>query len=198
MIKSQKAFNHSLGATRVINLVYDNCDFKFTVGQPTDLKDCTFESITTGLFLNMHNGVLPEDLEYAEYIWEHHPNNEDSASLSPPLSSRDVLPDMGSIQRLKEHVQWHIMAVLVDEYFPEFRSELGEPLSNFKLQPEKTSYSTAEAMYAKASTMDGNIEALNSLLEQSGIRDAEVFKKYVVLVHGDLGALEKLDTILQS
>ena len=84
----------------------------------------------------------------------------------------------------------------VDKYFPEFKSELGELPSTFKLQPEKTSYSMAEAMYAKASTTDGNIEVLNSLLDQSGIGDAEVFKKYMVLVHGDLGALEKIDTIL--
>src|SRR5258708_17061837 len=106
--------------------------------------------------------------------------------------SRDILPDMASIQRLKEHFQWHILAVLVNEYFPKFRSELGEPPSDFKLQLEKMSCSTAKAMYAKASTTDGNIEALNSLLEQSGIGDAEVFRKYVVLVHGDLGTLEKL------
>src|SRR6266436_7753144 len=198
MIKNQKLFNQTLGATKVLNLAYDNCDFKFSVGQSTDLKDRTFESITTGLFLNMHNGVLPEDLEYAEFIWEWHPNNEDSTNPFPALLSGDILPDMASIRRLKEHFQWHILAVLVNEHFPNFRSELGEPPSDFKLQLEKTSYSTAEAMYAKASTTNGNIEVLNSLLEQSGIRDAEVFRKYVVLVHGDLGALEKIDTILRS
>ncbi|KAF8334018.1 uncharacterized protein EI90DRAFT_2970358 [Cantharellus anzutake] len=83
LIKGQKELNCMLGATKVLNLAYDNCDFKFTVGQPTDLKDRTFESITTGLFLNMHNGVLPEDLEYAEYIWERHPNNEESTNPFP-------------------------------------------------------------------------------------------------------------------
>ena len=112
--------------------------------------------------------------------------------------SRDILPDMASIQRLKEHFQWHILAVLVNKYFPNFRSELGEPPSDFKLQLEKMSYSTAKAMYAKASTTNGNIEVLNSLLEQSGIRDGEDFRKNVILAHGDLGTLEKIDTILQS
>src|SRR5260370_3047260 len=85
-------------------------------------------------------------------------------SPTPKRQTRDILPEMMSIQRLKDHFQWHIMAVLVNEYFPEFKSELGEPPSTFKLlQPEKTLYLTAEAMYAKASTTDGNIEEFNSL-----------------------------------
>ena len=176
IIKNQKVLNHMLGVTRVLNLAYNNCHFKFSVGQSTDLKDCTFKSITTGIFLNMHNGVLPEDLEYAEYIWEQHPNNEDSTNPLLALSSANILPEISSIQRLKDHFQWHIMAVLVNEYFPEFKSELGEPPSTFKLQPEKTSYLMAEAMYAKASMMDRKIEALTCLLEQSGIGDAKVFK----------------------
>src|SRR5260221_539876 len=134
MIKNQKLFNQTLGAMKVLNLVYNNCNFKFSIGQSTDLKDHTFESITTGLFLNMHNGILPEDLEYAEFIWEQHPNNENSTNPFPALLTRDILPGMASIRRLKEHFQWHILAVLVNEYFPKFRSELGEPPSDFKLQ----------------------------------------------------------------
>src|SRR5258708_13950330 len=80
MIKNQKLFNQTLGATKVLNLAYDNCNFKFSIGQSTGLKDCTFESITTRLFLNMHNGILPEDLKYAEFIWEWHPKNEGSTN----------------------------------------------------------------------------------------------------------------------
>ncbi|KAF8333483.1 uncharacterized protein EI90DRAFT_2870307, partial [Cantharellus anzutake] len=75
LIKNQKILNKSLGRTRIVNLAYDNCDFKFGVGQPTDLKDRTFESITTGLFFMPPKEVLPEHLEYAETIWNTHPNN---------------------------------------------------------------------------------------------------------------------------
>src|SRR5260370_42494189 len=53
-------------------------------------------------------------------------------------------------------------------------------------------------MYAKASTTDGNIEALTSLLQQSGIVDEGIFEKYMILIHGDLGSLEKIEMILDS
>ena len=53
-------------------------------------------------------------------------------------------------------------------------------------------------MYAKASTINGNIEAIMSLLEQSGIVDKGVFEKYVTLLHGDLGTMEKIEGILHS
>ncbi len=56
----------------------------------------------------------------------------------------------------------------------------------------------AEAVYVKASTIDGNIEAIMSLLEQSGIVDEGVFEKYVTLLHGDLGTMEKIKGILHS
>ncbi|KAF8325575.1 uncharacterized protein EI90DRAFT_2862234, partial [Cantharellus anzutake] len=52
-------------------------------------------------------------------------------------------------------------------------------------------------MYAKASTINGNIEALLSLLEQSSIMNTVTYEKYIIFVHGDLGTLEKIETILQ-
>ncbi|KAF8322796.1 uncharacterized protein EI90DRAFT_2864473, partial [Cantharellus anzutake] len=75
LVMTQKIMNLELGCTRVLNLAYDNCDFKFGVGQSTDLNERTFESITTGMFLNPPSQVLPEHLEYAEMIWECHNNN---------------------------------------------------------------------------------------------------------------------------
>ena len=198
LVKNQKRHNLTLGHTKVLNLAYDNCDFKFGVGQPTDLNDHTFESITMGLFFNAHQSVLPEHLEYTDAIWECHPNNEDSRNPLPPMTSVDVLPSHSAIQKLVDHCQWHIKAILVEEYFPEFKSMLSNPLSMFLLDAEKTLYSTAEAMYAKASTTDGNIEALTSLLQQSGIVDEGIFEKYMILVHGDLGSLEKIEMILRS
>ena len=53
-----------------------------------------------------------------------------------------------------------------------------------------------KVMNAKASTIDGNIGALASLLEQSRIMDSQIFKEYMVLIHGDLGALGKINSTL--
>ncbi len=33
LIDNQRVHNSALGATKVLNLAYDNCDFKFRVGQ---------------------------------------------------------------------------------------------------------------------------------------------------------------------
>ena len=104
----------------------------------------------------------------------------------------DIVPTQGAGDRMKQHSQWRICAVLVMEYFPKLCSKLGELPSDFKLEPEKTSYSMAEVMYAKVSTIDGNIEALTTLLEQSGISDAGIFMKCMIFIHGNLGTLEKL------
>src|SRR5260370_42646172 len=99
--------------------------------------------------------------------WEHHPNNDDSVNPLPPMTSLDILPTNEAIQKLEEHCQWHIKVVLVEKYFPKLRTKLGELQSMFMLPADKTSFSTAEAMYVKASTIDRNVEALTSLLEQS-------------------------------
>src|SRR5260370_17557809 len=50
---NQKMYNKTLGATKVINITYNNCDFKFVLVQLMDLNlnEWTFESIMTGVFL---------------------------------------------------------------------------------------------------------------------------------------------------
>ncbi|KAF8340407.1 uncharacterized protein EI90DRAFT_2966224 [Cantharellus anzutake] len=164
LIINQKALNKRLGPTCVTNIAYDNCDFKFSVGQPTDLKDRTFESITTGLFFAPPKEVLPQHLEYAQWLWDTHPNNPMAINIAPTINPTD--------------------AILMSE-------------ASFNLPPRKMEFSTAEAVYAKASTIDGNIEAITSLLDQSGIAKG-VFEKYVVLIHGDLGTMEKIEAILNS
>ena len=198
LVKTQRSQNMELGHTRVLNLAYDNCDFRFGVGQPTDLNEHTFESITTSVFLNPNSQVLPEHLEYTEMVWAHHHNNPDATSPYPEMASCNVVPTSTAIQNLMKHCQWHIKAVFMEEYLPGMQLNLGQPPSIFKLSPEKMMYSTAKAVYAKASTIDGNIEALMSLLEQSGIIDVGTYEKYMILVHGDLGLLEKIETILRS
>src|SRR5260221_8060211 len=65
--------------------------------------------------------------------WEHHPNNEDSVNPLPPMTLTDVLPTNDTIQKLEEHCQWHIKAILVEKYFPQLRLKLGSPQSAFTL-----------------------------------------------------------------
>ena len=47
-------------------------------------------------------------------------------------------------------------------------------------------------------TTDGNIKALTSLLKQSRIVNKSIFEKSMVFVHGNLGSLEKMETIMHS
>ncbi|KAF8316520.1 uncharacterized protein EI90DRAFT_3134333 [Cantharellus anzutake] len=198
LIRNQRILNKGLGHTRIVNLAYDNCNFKFSVGQPTDLKDHTFESITTGLFFAPPKEVLPEHLEYAERIWDTHPNNPNAVNVQCPMSYFDILPMGEATFKLAEHCQWHVTSVFIERYFPELRSHLIDPPSTFQLPTHRTLYSTAEAVYAKASTINGNIDAIMSLLEQSSIVNAGTFEKYAILVHGDLGTVEKIEAILHS
>jgi len=118
LVRSQRIQNLELGHTRVLNLAYDNCNFKFRVGQSTDLNECTFESITTGMFLNPHSQVLPEHLEYAEMVWAHHPNNPDVMDPHSIMTPSDIVPTSAAIQNLMKHCEWHIKAIMVEEYFP--------------------------------------------------------------------------------
>ncbi|KAF8331410.1 uncharacterized protein EI90DRAFT_3016406 [Cantharellus anzutake] len=196
LIINQKVLNKSLGPTCVTNIAYDNCDFKFSIGQSTDLKDWTFKSITMGLFFAPPKEVLPQHLEYAQWLWDTHPNNPNAINAPPTISPIDAILKSEASFKLVEHFQWHIASVLIEQHFPEMRSHLIDLPSTFSLPPHKTEFSTAEAVYAKASTIDGNIEAITSLLDQSGIVKEGVFEKYVILIHGDLGTMEKIDRIL--
>src|SRR5260370_23030693 len=144
----------------------------------------------------MHSGILPEDIEYANHVWSHHLNNEESTNPLPKMTFLDILPTAMAQQKLDKHCQWHICSILVEEYFPSLCSKLGQPPSKFKLIPEKTLYSMAQAMYAKASTINGNIEALAGLLKQSSVAYAKLLAKHMVFVHGALGALQKIETIV--
>ncbi len=94
-----------------------------TFGEHTD---STLESITTGLFINMHGGILPEDIEYDEHIWSHHPNNEKSTNPLPKMTFLDILPTDTAQQKLDKHCQWHICSIPVEKYFLLLHSKLGE------------------------------------------------------------------------
>ena len=119
LIKNQRTLNRDLGWTCVVNIAYDNCNFKFSVGQSMDLKDQTFESIMTGLFFAPPKEVLPEHLEYAERIWNTHPNNPNAINMLPMITLANVLLTTEATIKLAEHCQWHTTLVLIENYFPE-------------------------------------------------------------------------------
>src|SRR5260370_23106605 len=85
----------------------------------------------------MHSGILPEDIEYANHVWSHHLNNEESTNPLPKMTFLGILPTAMAQQKLDKHCQWHICSILVEEYFPSLHSKLGQPLSEFKLIPKK-------------------------------------------------------------
>ncbi|KAF8415173.1 hypothetical protein L210DRAFT_3432429, partial [Boletus edulis BED1] len=92
------------------------------------------------------------------------------------------------------------------EYFHQFQSRIRAPDPIEQIPAMTTPIFAARAMDVNNSTVSGNIQAINLLLEQGGVTkppaqsDTETnspdISEHVVLVHGDLGTGERIQTAL--
>jgi hypothetical protein len=98
---------------------------------------------------------------------------------------------------VQQGMVWVICSILVENLTPQHGYKLGEIPSNLRIPVKKTKHMPAFAMHSKCSRNDGNIEVLDKMMEQSGITE-EIVRRFVLLVHGDLGVLERVKSVLAS
>ncbi|KAF8340081.1 hypothetical protein F5887DRAFT_1077197 [Amanita rubescens] len=177
-----------LGETRCLALAYDNFDVDLKISVPVVEKaGDTLKHLTSGLVFLLQHGTKPEDLRYSEYLWVNYLAREPSE-----LNSRD------------EFNAWVFLCDLLEnvEGFEYLQSEVGQPNIIEQIPVVKTDIFPVYAMDVNNSTISGNIQAIEQLMQQVGYggtagddQDTVDVSEYVVPVHGDLGTGERISSI---
>ncbi|KAG1890422.1 uncharacterized protein F5891DRAFT_965005 [Suillus fuscotomentosus] len=202
---------------------YDNFDIAFNVAQPTLENHSFFVSTTSATVISLY-GVdesNEEVLRSSAKLWASDPKNP-SPSLFPlmnesrsflMLHKKDTYNQQMNPTQLsgqEEAFAWHIYAILIqhNQNFKHFADKLDEPETIQRIPIHKTNQIPCCSMNIKQSTTDRNIEVLDNLFHQGGIRDkSEVnfdaehdvdMTEHVILVHGDLLTKEWVDSVRNS
>ncbi|KAI0039747.1 hypothetical protein FA95DRAFT_1577390 [Auriscalpium vulgare] len=192
---------------------YDNFDIDFkttlpTVDQPLD----TLVHLTSGLYFQLEHGVKLEALKCSAELWQKSRYN-DAVSGGPARTVGDLAmlhPDYvdeeSGLNRRGRYNAWKFRYDLVHhgpEYFRRFIDDLGEPETLEKIPVTKLKHVPARAMDINQSKVSGNIQAIEDLLAQGGVGDpsdeaqqydVKDITEYVVLFHGDLGTMERIQS----
>ncbi|CDO69125.1 hypothetical protein BN946_scf185042.g27 [Trametes cinnabarina] len=210
-----------LGRTLRASHAFDNFDVEDKHAVPTLEKgDDTLLHLTSGTLLRLDHGVMNKDLECVEEVWATSPLNPQlSDHTRAVLKAEEVKwwellklhPEepLGSstLTRRERFRQWKFLNDLVHygpEYFWQFAEALGEPETIEQIPLVKSKQVPVEGMDINQSTVQGNADALEDLFRQAGVGDAEEtpsrtpIGKHVVLVHGDLGTCERVQSLQDS
>ena len=90
-----------------------------------------------------------------------------------------------------------IKKILIDNWALQHKKKLGKLPSDLCIPIKKTSHQPAFAAQEKCLGNDGNIKVLKKLQEQLGL-DEDILCQFVLLVHGNLGVVERIHSVLKS
>lgn len=211
------------GRTLLCSVAYDNFDFNSTTSSPTLERDKAFLHAISATLIPLAAGVKTEDLRCSAEVYAKTGFNLDQPSAKVRFSFLDIIntPSLAMPEfpysgfprphrtARQQRQQWHILSILVRHgtFFSKFEADLGLPEPVRTLPARKTTQIPLVAMPLNQSTIEGNAQALFEINWQCGVgqevventlRAPVVFDDFVRLTHGDLGTLEKLDSLMQS
>lgn len=196
-------------------LAYDNLVIDFgSPGQSTvENSQRSLWNLTTGTYINHHYNM--EDLRYAEEIRRHDRYNDKVDHRSDrPYDYFDLLLlnttqlDADGFNSSQRFFAWILRSVICTHgplFFRIFQSRVGTPETVEQLPIRSTDQVPVQAMNHDNSSVNGNIDAIEDMLKQGGIgrhspEDIPVtgeppnLSEYVLIVLGDLGSGEQVDT----
>ncbi|KAI0072064.1 hypothetical protein K474DRAFT_1678964 [Panus rudis PR-1116 ss-1] len=197
-----------LAKSRTMAFAYDNFDMDFKSYSPTVGKPgATLLHATSALAFPLAHGVTADDLKCSQQLWDTDPMNPNASldTIRPTRTWWDCV--MAEEPSREERIYaWHFRDALVKHGggFEHFRSELGSPEAIMRIPVTKTTHIPCRAMDINQSTNDGQGQIFKDLFAQANIGDPTDFsgavdiREHVVLVHGDLGAGERINGIKQS
>ncbi|KZT68863.1 hypothetical protein DAEQUDRAFT_670600, partial [Daedalea quercina L-15889] len=203
-----------LGRTRCVAVAYDNFDVELKTDVPTvDKPHENLAHLTSSTFLHLEHGVTPQDLRCSAKVWQTSLNNPINHSTQYNLDWRELTslhvetPHPSGLTRCQHFQKYIFLRDLVGHgpvYFAQFKDKLTdlEPIDPIPIV--KSQQVPARAMDINQSSVDGNIEALTELFQQAGWGNLVVtpdcidMNEYIVLVHGDLGTCECVQSLLFS
>jgi len=207
----------ALGRTLYLLYAYDNFDIQEKHSTPTLENDVDpLRHLTSALVFPFQHGVVPEDLRVSEGLWESNGSNDTSETSTSYTRSEmwlKILPryselvNTEGLDRHREFRVWLFLRDLIEHgptYFQKFRSELllptpiGEPIP-----VEKTPITPLRSLDISNSTVTGNIDTIENLLDQTGLGEYEPpiptisLDSQVLLFHGDLGTGDRINSAKQ-
>ncbi|KAH9919663.1 hypothetical protein B0H21DRAFT_702085 [Amylocystis lapponica] len=203
-----------LGRTCCTAYAYDNFDVDIkhvtpTVEKPQD----TLLHLTSGTLLRLDHGVTTEDLQCSEELWKKsdvNPANHRRIHGIDWTQFINLHPEPlhpSNLTRRQCFNRWKFLHDLIThgpEYFRRFANVLEEPEAIDQIPLVKSRQVPAESMDINQSSVSGNSDALSNLFRQGGVGDPNEtpgctdIGNHVILVHGDLGTCERVQSLLQS
>lgn len=196
---------------------FNNFELKLHTNTPTIEKPgSNLKHLTSGNIFQLDHSVTAEDLCCSQQLWATSLLNP-AASVTPhPRGFKDLLllhPETPHASRLSRHGHYNTWKFVYNlthfgpTYFCQFIKEIGRPDPVKCIPVTKLQHFPAQTMDINNSTVDGNIEAIQQLCAQAGIGDPTAIyatgdetdiAEYVVLFHGDLGTMERVQLALKA
>ncbi|THU94764.1 hypothetical protein K435DRAFT_860227 [Dendrothele bispora CBS 962.96] len=213
-----------LSCTLLNAYAYDNVDIDLKQAPSLENPFPSFIHLTSGTFIPLQHGVTLEDLNCSDELWQKSEYNRHRTSNFPSVSDFDLLmihpedPDHPSgLLRHERFNQWIFLCDLVThgpDYFQKFRPNLhaDKPESIDCIPVVKSEQIHARMMDLACSTPAENAQIIKDLLSKqggvgdpndAGISDPGNKKRidlgnHVVLLFGDLGVGERVESLLRS
>ena len=207
------------GQTLCTAYAVDNVDIELKHLVPTvENPDDALVHLTSGIMLPLNHGVKATDLKCSEELWKKTQDRmRDTGTylVNPDFSQLlDIHPEQpdhpSGMTRRDRFNAWMFLQTIVlhgPEYFQRFRKELGEPEAIESLPLVRTEQIPAEAMDINPSTASGNGDVIVNILRQGGVgdplqenmpKDLKNIDDHVIIVHGDLGTGERIESLQAS
>lgn len=213
-----------LARTLLASWAFDNFDINFPTSTPTveGIFD-TLEHLTSGLLFRLAHGVQLQHLRCSAELWQHSKFNPNAKLVDGVKTITNIIDRLSELHPDEDEEErtglsrsgrfnaWMFRRDLVREVpgFGHFRDRLGEPEEIEVIPPTKLEYIPARAMDLNQSTVAGNKDAIRNLFGQGGIGDPSDdtdwhnitpddpvdMTDYVSIIHGDLGAWARLNSL---
>lgn len=208
----------TFGELLLLLYAYDNFDILLKPLTPTLEKNVDpLKHLTSALVFQYQHGVVPGDLRVSEELWRSDGFNDKSEASTTytkadmwskvlsrysELASSDM--EQVEVDRHSEFRIWLFLHDLIErgpEYFRKFQKELSAPTPIGEAIPVKpTQIIPLQSLDITNSTVTGNIDTIEKILEQTGLGDYEPptptipLDRHVLLFHGDLGTGDRINS----
>ena len=211
--KRSAAVIKRVGQTLLANMVYDNIDINLHRLVPTaENPQNTLIHLTAGMLVPLQHSISLDDLDCSQQLWEKL-RTASTASIDI-FKLRGIHPETkhpSGLLRRQRFNAWVILHALVHhgpKWFYQYRYSLGEPEEIEKIPIVKSRHVPLRTMDINPSTVSGNADVFTEMFRQAGIGDptedgqencgVTAINNTVILVHGDLGTGERIESLQYS